>query len=91
MEKKDVTACEKVRFFKQWELHREDREPLKWTTSFASSVSEEQVSSLDFRKKWLKFRCPPDTQALRTRTFGGSPSTQDGERHFVPTVREASL
>eukprot|EP00971_Amphidinium_carterae_P213588 4238889-Amphidinium_carterae.1 len=51
-----MTATDKGRFFRQWELHREEKDPLKWATAFASSVTEERVSSTDFRKKYLNAR-----------------------------------
>eukprot|EP00971_Amphidinium_carterae_P317041 6302637-Amphidinium_carterae.1 len=51
-----MSASEKVKFFHQWQLHREGKEPLKWTTAFASTISEKQVSTMDFRKRWMNAR-----------------------------------
>eukprot|EP00971_Amphidinium_carterae_P217667 4320774-Amphidinium_carterae.1 len=51
-----MSARDKVKFFNQWQLHREDKEPLEWTTAFTSTVSQEHVSTLGCTKTWLNNR-----------------------------------
>eukprot|EP00971_Amphidinium_carterae_P179171 3554014-Amphidinium_carterae.1 len=50
---KDLTASEKVSFFKQWQAHKEEAEPLAWTSSFHESVTDTVASSSNWKKGWF--------------------------------------
>eukprot|EP00971_Amphidinium_carterae_P033305 655836-Amphidinium_carterae.2 len=49
---KNLSGPEKVAFFTQWQQHREDAEPLAWTSTFNESLTSTTETATKYKRVW---------------------------------------